>query len=232
MTGLGLTAGQWLLLCLVAAATGADDTSWPLAMISRPVVAGTAAGAVVGDAAAGLLAGAVLELMVLPYPRMGATRTPDPGPAGVVGGAAFAMTGGGAAALGAAALAGWGAGWVGEVGVRALRRLNGRFVEPREELAGDPSKLESRHRWCQRLDLVRGAVVAAALVVPAGTAATLAAGAPEPARWGTLFAALAAAGIGAAAGSTGRILSTGRWRAAWLVGGLLAGVGAAALAAG
>lgn len=230
MTELGLTSGQWLLLCAVAAAAGADDTSWPLAMISRPLVAGTAAGAVVGDAAAGLLAGAVLELMVLPYPRMGATRTPDPGPAGVVGGSAFALAGGGAAALGAAALAGWVAGWVGEAGVRALRRLNGRLIRPREELARDPSLVESRHRWCLRLDFVRGAIVAAALVVPAGALASMVAGAP-PAGEFAAAAGVAAAGIGAAAGAAGRVLSTGRWRSAWIAGGLLVGVAAAALAA-
>lgn len=230
MTELGLTTGQWLLLCAVGAVTGADDTSWPLAMISRPLVAGTAAGMVVGDAAAGLLAGAILELMVLPYPRMGATSTPDPGPAGVVGGAAFAMTGGGAPALAAAVLGGWGAGWTGHAGVRALRELNGRMTEPREELAGDPSRIESRHRWCLRLDFLRGAVVAGALAVPAGVLASVSGEAPPVAGWAGLAAAVAAAGVGAAAGSAGRVLSTGRWRAAWLLGALLAGVGAAALA--
>ncbi|MDP2497574.1 MAG: PTS sugar transporter subunit IIC [Candidatus Palauibacterales bacterium] len=230
MTELGLTSGQWLLLCLAGAVTGADDTSWPLAMVSRPLVAATAAGAVVGDAGAGLLAGAILELMTLPYPRMGATSTPDPGPAGVVGGAAFAMTGGGAPALAAAVLGGWGAGWTGHAGVRALRALNGWMTEPRGELAGDPSRLESRHRWCLRLDFLRGAVVTGALVVPAGVLASLLGAAPPAGGWAVLAAGVAAAGVGSAAGSAGRVLSTGRWRAAWLVGGLLAGVGAAALA--
>lgn len=230
MTELGLTVGEWLLLCAAGAATGADDTSWPLAMISRPLVAGTAAGMIVGDAAAGLLAGAVLELMVLPYPRMGATSTPDPGPAGVVGGAAFAMTGGGPGALAAGVLAGWCAGWAGHAGVRALRRINGRMTGPREELAVDPSRLESRHRWCLRLDFLRGALVAGGLAVPAAMLASLLAGAPPAAGRAGLAAAVAAAGLGSAAGSAGRVLSTGSWRAAWLVGGLLAGVGAAALA--
>lgn len=231
MTELGLTVGEWLLLCAVGAVTGADDTSWPLAMISRPLVAGAAAGAIVGDTAAGLLAGTVLELMILPYPRMGATATPDPGPAGVVGGAAFAMIGGGAAALATAVLAGWGAGWTGHVGVRALRGVNGRMTEPREELAGDPARLESRHRWCLRLDFLRGALVVAGLAVPAGALASLFGGAPPTVGVAAgLAAAASAAGIGAAAGSAGRVLSTGRWRATWLAGGLLLGVGVAALA--
>lgn len=231
MSGLGLTETHWLLLCGLGALVGADDSSWLQAMVSRPLAAGTAAGAVVGDAAAGLLAGSVLELMTLPYPRMGAARTPDPGSAGVVGGAAFALSGGSVAALAAAVLAGWGGGWIGEAALRTVRRLNGRLAEPRGELAGDPSRLEARHRWSVRLDFARGALVSASLVLPAALLASLAGGAPAPVGWAGLAAAVAASGIGAAAGSSARVLTTGRWRAAWLVGGLVAGVGIAALAA-
>lgn len=227
MTELGLTSGQWLLLCAVGAVAGADDTSWLQVMVSRPVVAAAAAGAVVGDVASGLLAGAVLELMVLPYPPMGAARTPDPGVAGVVGGAACAAVGGGTGALAGAVLAGWAAGWLGQWTVRSLRNLNGRLTGRPEELAGDPSALESRQRWGVRLDLLRGALVTAALVLPAASAASLAAGVPvASAGW----AVLAVAGLGAGAGATSRVLSTGRWSPGWLVGGLAAGVALAVLA--
>lgn len=226
MTELSLNSGQWLLLCAAGAVAGADDTSWLQVMVSRPLVAATAAGAVVGDAAAGLLAGAVLELMVLPYPPMGAASTPDPGVAGVVGGAACAAAGGGTGALAGAVLAGWASGWVGEWTVRCLRNLNGRMTGRPEELAGDPSALESRHRWGVGLDLLRGAVVIAALVFPAAAVASLAAEVPAPT---VGWAGLAAAGIGAGAGATSRVLSTGRWGPAWLVGGLAVGVALAAL---
>lgn len=226
MTELSLTSGQWLLLCAAGAVAGADDTSWLQVMVSRPVVAATVAGAVVGDSAAGLLAGAVLELMVLPYPPMGATRTPDPGLAGVVGGTACAAAGGGTGALAGAVLAGWASGWVGAWTVRTLRNLNGRLTGRPEELAGDPSALESRHRWGVWLDLLRGALVTAALVVPAAASASVVADVP-PAAAG--WAGLAAAGVGAGAGATSRVLSTGRWGPAWLVGGLAAGVTMAAL---
>lgn len=229
MTELGLTTADWLLLCATGALVGADDTSWLQVMVSRPVVAATAAGAVVGDAASGLLAGAVLELMVLPYPPMGATRTPDPGVAGVVGGAAFAATGGGTAALAGGVLAGWAAGWIGEWTVRALRRWNGRLVGRPGELSGDPSRLESRHRWAVRLDVVRGAALTAALAIPGAVVASTAAEAPDPAVYAGLAAAVVGAGIGAAAGSTSRVLSTGRWRPAWLVAGLAGGVALAVL---
>lgn len=228
MTELGLTPTEWLLLCGAGAVAGADGGSGPHAMVSRPSVAAAAAGAVVGDAAAGLLAGAVLELMVLPYPPMGATRTPDTGVAGVVGGAAFGAAGGGAAGLAGAALAGWGAGWVGEWTVRWLRRLNGRLLGRPEQLAGDPSRLETRHRWAVRLDFVRAGLVTAALLVPAGIAASVAGLAPEPAGWAGLAAAVVGAGLGAAAGSSARVLSSGRVRPALLLAGLLVGVSLAA----
>lgn len=230
MIEFGLTAGEWLMLCAVGALAGADDSSWPQVMVSRPLVAATAAGAVAGDAASGLLAGAVLELVLLAYPRMGAARTPDPGVAGVVGGTACAAAGGGTGALAGAVLAGWAAGWIGEWSVRSLRTLNGRLVGRPDELAGDPQAVESRHRWGIRLDLLRGGVVTAALVVPAAILASMASEAPAAGGWTGAAAAVTAIGVGAAAGSTSRLLSTGRWRPAWLMVGLAAGVAVAVLA--
>lgn len=229
MTELGLTPVRWVLLVAAGALVGADESSWPGAMVSRPLVAATAAGAVAGSPAAGLLAGAVLELMALPYPRMGAARTPDAGVAGVVGGAAFAASGGGTAPLAGAVLAGWVAGWIGELGRRGLRRLNGRLAGRPETLASDAARLERRHRWALRLDLLRGGLVTASLVLPAATVASLARGLLPGG--GIPALALGAAAVGAAAGASCRVLSAGRLRPAVLLSGLLAGVGLAALAA-
>lgn len=230
MTALSLAPTQWLFLCAAGAVAGTDGSSGPHAMLSRPLVAGVTGGAVVGDPAAGLLAGAVLELMTLPYPPMGAARTPDTGVAGVVGGAAYAAAGGGVAGLAGAVLAGWGAGWAGEWSLRWLRRINERLVA-RPELAGDPDLLETRHRWAVRLDALRGGLVTAALMVPAAAAASLASGAPAPAGLvGVVMAgAVVAAGIGAAAGSSARVLATGRNRPALLLSAVLVGVSLGAL---
>lgn len=228
MTALSLTFSRWLLLCGVGAVAGADGSVGPHAMLARPLVAAVAGGAVIGDPAAGVLAGAVLELMTLPYPPMGATRTPDTGVAGVVGGAAFAAAGGGVASLAGAVLAGWGAGWAGEWSLRWLRRLNGRVVGPREELAGDPDLLQSRHRWATRLDVLRAGLVTAALLVPAAFVASAAGRAPDPVGWACLAGAVVAAGIGASAGSAARVLSTGRSRPALLLFAVVAGVSVAA----
>lgn len=67
--------------------TGLDTVSLPQAMISRPIVSATLAGALGGNPVAGLTAGAILELMAIDTLPFGASRYPDWGVAGVVGGA-------------------------------------------------------------------------------------------------------------------------------------------------
>src|SRR3982750_1739865 len=66
---------------------GLDVVCFPQMMISRPLVAATIAGAFVGDATTGLLVGATLELIALATLPFGASRYPEWGSAGVVGGA-------------------------------------------------------------------------------------------------------------------------------------------------
>lgn len=222
MTPVWPTVTQWVLLCAAGAAAGTDGSAGPHAMLARPLVAGAAGGAVLGDPAAGLLAGALLELMTLPYPAMGAARTPDTGVAGVVGGAAYAAAGG-LAGLGAAVLAGWGAGWAGEWSRRWLRRLNGRLLGGPAELdGGDPGALESRQRTAALLDVARAGAVTAALAVPSALAASATARAAGA--WGWTAVAGVAVGLGAAAGSSARVLSTGRYRPALGLSALLGGV--------
>jgi len=52
-------------IALLGALLGLDVVTFPQAMISRPIVAATAAGAFIGNPMAGLTVGAVLELMAL-----------------------------------------------------------------------------------------------------------------------------------------------------------------------
>jgi mannose/fructose/N-acetylgalactosamine-specific phosphotransferase system component IIC len=66
---------------------GLDVVCFPQMMISRPLVGATVAGAFVGDTATGLLVGATLELIALATLPFGASRYPEWGSAGVVGGA-------------------------------------------------------------------------------------------------------------------------------------------------
>ena len=75
---------------LLGATLGLDMVSFPQAMWSRQLVSATVAGALAGNAAAGLLVGAVLELIALETLPFGASRYAEWGTAGVVGGAVYA----------------------------------------------------------------------------------------------------------------------------------------------
>lgn len=78
-------------LALLGAVLGLDVVSFPQAMISRPLVAATLGGALVGQAGRGLIAGVVLELFALETLPFGASRYPEWGSAAVVGGALYAL---------------------------------------------------------------------------------------------------------------------------------------------
>lgn len=121
-----------LPIALLGALLGLDVVSFPQAMLSRPLVAATLAGALVGDAAAGLAIGALLELIAIETLPFGASRYPEWGSAAVVGGALF----GSSAQPGAAALMVAMAGtlltaWIGGVSMTWLRRLNARLAHQR-----------------------------------------------------------------------------------------------------
>ncbi len=115
---------------VLGAVLGLDMVSFPQAMISRPIVAATIAGAVAGNAGAGLLMGAVLELFALETLPFGASRYPEWGSASVVGGALFAVQPSGSmgalvVATLAALIAAWASGW----SMVQHRRIVGRWVE-------------------------------------------------------------------------------------------------------
>ena len=79
-----------LPIALLGGVLGMDVVTFPQAMISRPIVAATLAGAFIGNAPAGLIMGAVLELLALEMLPFGASRYPEWGSASVVGGALYA----------------------------------------------------------------------------------------------------------------------------------------------
>ena len=79
-----------LPIALLGALLGLDVVSFPQAMVSRPIVASTLAGTLVGNPPAGLLIGVVLEMIALDTLPFGASRYPEWGSAAVVGGALFA----------------------------------------------------------------------------------------------------------------------------------------------
>lgn len=222
----GLTA--WAGAALAAGLAGVDATSWPQAMLSRPLVAATAGGWLLGDPASGAAAGVVLELLAARHLPLGGARCPDTGPASVVAGAAAAGAGGPAAgSVAAAALVGWVVGWLGEASVRLLRGLSARVLEDAARLSREPRRLERRHRLMVVLDAARGATLGAALLVPAVAVVRVAAGGAP----GVPAAALLGLTVGGAGGAAGRSFSGERRGAVLVAAGGAAGLLAALVAA-
>ena len=201
---------NWIILVVLGSFLALDAVSWPQVMISRPLISGTLGGWLLGDASAGFLVGAILELMSLRHPPFGASRYPDTGPAGLVAGASYAAVG--AASLGslvAAILAGWAIGWIGAVSVQLRRRGNERLLADEAELAARPEFLEGRHRMAIRLDAVRGALLTAGFILPAILAGAWSVNQPSLAAGTALGAAMLVTALAAAAGAGGRTSSSG-----------------------
>lgn len=200
---------------------------WPAvqSMVSRPIVTGPIVGWILNNPADGVLWGATIEAMQLAVQPVGAARYPDAALAGLLGTTA-ALTGihGGAYpaawAVAVAVVAGWGGDAVGRVqrrwnastaAVVRTRVAEGSLVAPGRGIA---------------IALARAAALGAAQTA-VGLAAVLAggwllAGTPwaGPLDVGDLrIAATAMAAVGGA-----RVLGLGRWRAATLGIGALAGI--------
>lgn len=228
----------WALAVLAGGVVAMDGSAWPQSMLSRPLVAGTVGGAIFGGAGGGFLVGAALEFLSLPYPPFGAARYPEPGPAGLMAGASYALVGGGLPGLLSAALLGWILGWIGSWTRQWQWRWNARLTEPATALAESPERLESRHRWAVRLAFLRGMVLCAALLVPAVALAGMgtsllsdAAGSPAGVGPGAGVLCFGAA-LGAAGGAASATLGDGG-RGRWLVvGGVAATTVLLLLAAG
>jgi len=157
-----VTLLEALPIALLGALLGLDVVSFPQAMVSRPIVAATLAGAFIGNPPAGLLIGVVLEMIALDTLPFGASRYPEWGSAGVVGGALFAaqpptMPGALPASLLAALLTASISGW----SMVELRRLiASRLERTRDRMEeGSRDALLSLHISGMSMDLLRGGLV-------------------------------------------------------------------------
>ncbi|HEX2202721.1 MAG TPA: PTS sugar transporter subunit IIC [Longimicrobium sp.] len=157
---------SFAVLALVGGVVALDGTSVGQVMLSRPLVAGTLGGLLVGAPAQGAMAGVVLEALHLAVLPVGAARYPEGGPAALVAGAFYAASDpgtdhgpgvyGGLLLVTVFALA-WE--WVGAASVEWMRRFNVRFAGvPRPEDA-DPAAVARRHGTAIALDYARGAGV-------------------------------------------------------------------------
>jgi len=155
---------QLLPLAMLGAVFGLDVVSFPQAMISRPLVAATAAATLLGEPGRGLLVGATLEMFALETLPFGASRYPEWGSAAVVSGGLFAMHGDtSSGGLTVAVLAGLVCAWIGGWSMVQLRKLNARFARARHEAVASGSKrvVEGLQVFGLTADLVRGGVLTA-----------------------------------------------------------------------
>src|SRR5579872_278765 len=151
-----------LPLTMLGALLGADVVSFPQAMLSRPIVAATLGGAIAGSVAAGLLTGAVLEMLAMETLPVGASRYPEWGSASLVGGAlagSQAVMRPGAIIVGV--FVGIATAWAGGWSMYGLRRLNGVWAEravPAMETGSRRAVMGLQLRGLTA-DLVRGALL-------------------------------------------------------------------------
>jgi mannose/fructose/N-acetylgalactosamine-specific phosphotransferase system component IIC len=123
-----------VMFALLGGVLGLDTVSFPQAMLSRPIVGATIAGAFMGDATAGLLVGATLELFAVDTLPFGASRYPEWGSAGVIGGTLFAKAAQfEAGRLTTSVLAALLVAWIGGWSMVQVRKLNAHWARARHD---------------------------------------------------------------------------------------------------
>jgi len=220
LNGIALWPALPLLLAWAMLA-GMDLVSVPQAMISRPLVAATVAGALLGDVNAGLRVGAVLELFALDVLPVGAVRYPDYGPASVgaaaiAAGAPWELSLG--VAVGVGLLLAMAGGWF----LRVLRRINARSVQRHGAAlrSGEPRVIRRLHYAGLARDAGRSLLLAALAVGVAGLTIRWARFDRETA----VALTIAAVGAGAASALGGALRGAGAGsRQRWLAVGGAAG---------
>jgi len=219
-----------LLIALLVWGTlvGVDLVSLPQMMIARPLVAGTVAGAILGDIPTGIKLGVVFELLQYDILPVGAVRYPEYGPA-TVAAVATAHASAGVLGLGLGALVGLVTGLLGGVTINLLRRVNSRIIHAAAARleSGDPGALVRVHVGGLLRDALRAALVTAVGLVLAWLARPLLGGALSVR--GAVLLAVAAVATALAAGAAGTLRLVGRgpnlaWFAAGLGGGIVATV--------
>jgi len=217
-----------LLIALLVWGTlvGVDLVSLPQMMIARPLVAGTVAGAILGDIPTGLKLGVVFELLQYDILPVGAVRYPEYGPA-TVAAVATAHASAGVLGLGLGALVGLVTGLFGGLMINVLRRVNSRIVHAAAAQleSGDPSVLVRLHVGGLLRDALRAALVTVFGLVLAWLARPLLGGVLSVR--GAVLLAVAIVATALAAGAAGTLRLVGRgpnlaWFAAGLTGGIVA----------
>jgi PTS system mannose-specific IIC component len=150
------------IIGMLGAVLGLDVVSFPQAMLSRPLVACTLSGALLGSAPSGLMLGALVEFFALETLPVGASRYPEWGSSSAVGGALVGsqptLSAGGLLIAVVATLA---MAWVGGWSMVQLRRLNAVWARNRHEAIARGSRrvVVGLQLYGLTADLVRGALL-------------------------------------------------------------------------
>jgi PTS system mannose-specific IIC component len=149
-------------LSVLGAVLGLDVVSFPQAMISRPIVAATLAGTLIGQPGRGLAMGVALEFFALESMPFGASRYPEWGSAAVVGGVLFAQTPDGTAAgMTVAAFAALVTASIGSTSMLLLRRWNAYWARHQQAriARGSGNAVVALQLAGMTADLVRGGLL-------------------------------------------------------------------------
>jgi PTS system mannose-specific IIC component len=150
------------IIGMLGAVLGLDVVGFPQAMLSRPLVACTVSGALLGSAPAGLMLGALVEFFALETLPVGASRYPEWGSSSAVGGALVGsqpvVSAGGLVVAVVATLT---MAWVGGWSMVQLRRLNAFWARRRHEAIARGSRgvVVGLQLYGLTADLLRGALM-------------------------------------------------------------------------
>jgi mannose/fructose/N-acetylgalactosamine-specific phosphotransferase system component IIC len=187
------------MLVALGSVVALDATSFGQLMLSRPLVAGTLAGAIVGMPLEGALIGALIEVLSLGILPVGAARYPETGTAAVAAVGTLGLSA--AAPLPEVLLLTliYGLIWQRIFGatVIAERYLNERLVHAGEDAPVDLHvRIERWHLMSMAADLLRGAAITLlALVMGAPVLRAAVAATELPSSAAALAVAAAAAGV-------------------------------------
>ncbi|MBM3899003.1 MAG: PTS sugar transporter subunit IIC [Gemmatimonadetes bacterium] len=152
---------------VLGALLGLDVVAFPQAMISRPIVAATAAGALAGNPLGGLTIGVALEFFALEAMPFGSSRYPEWGSAAVIGGVLFGRVEvGTAGAMTVAVLIALIAAGIGGTSVHLLRRLNAAVARRQQAriARGSGSAVTVVQLIGLTIDLIRAGLVTALIL--------------------------------------------------------------------
>lgn len=152
---------EYLVLMLVGGIVAVDGTSFGQVMVSRPFVAATLGGLIVGDPVQGATMGLILEAFHLGVLPVGAAKYPEGGPAAVAAAAVYAGSDLQPSNLLVLVLFALLLEWLGGQTVQLLRRVNVHLMSPPAGSGWTAGGLERRHLAAIALDYLRGMLLVA-----------------------------------------------------------------------